>query len=265
LEGRFFAEQDNRDVARVAIVDEKLARRWWPNESPIGKRLQRNARPDPNDPWHTVVGVVGHIKYDGVDRDAGEYLYFCTYQSVQTFWDNVALVARSDGDPMRLVGGITEAVAGIDPEVKTGNVRTLRTIVQGQSFMRRFITSVLGMFAVTALALSVLGIYGVMAYSMSQRTHEIGIRMALGAQVGNILRLALTHGVKLTLIGIGLGLLGALVLTRLVDSFLFGVTARDPITFLGVTGLLVGAALLACYLPARRAARINPMEALRYE
>jgi len=265
LSGRYFTEHDHRDGALVAIIDEKLARRWWPNESPIGKRIQRNRQPDPNDPWYAVVGVVGHIKYDGVDRDAGEYLYFSAYQSVQTMWNSITLVVRSIGDPMRLASGIKQAVTTLDPEVSVGNIRTLQKEVAGQSFMRRLVTTVLGLFAVTALLLAILGIYGVMAYSMSRRTHEIGIRMALGAHVGDILRLVLTHCIKLTFIGIGLGLLGTLVLSRLVDSFLFGVTARDPITFLAVTGILTGAASLAAWIPARRAVKIDPMEALRYE
>jgi putative ABC transport system permease protein len=265
LSGRYFTEQDHRDAALVAIIDEKLARRWWPDESPIGKRIQRNRQPDSNDPWYEVVGVVGHIKYDGVDRDAGEYLYFSAYQSVQTMWNSISLIVRSDGDPMPLVGGIKQAITSVDREVSTGNIRTLQAIVGEQSYMRRLITTVLSIFAVTALLLSALGIYGVMAYSMSQRTHEIGIRMALGGRVGDILRLVLTHGTKLTFIGIGLGLVGTLALSRLVEGFLFGVTARDPTTFLAVTGIVTGTALLACYLPARRAAKIDPMEALRYE
>ncbi|MGD2093378.1 MAG: ABC transporter permease [Phycisphaerales bacterium] len=265
LEGRFFTEHDQRDAALVAIIDEKLARRWWPNESPIGKRIQRNGRPDPNDSWYEVVGVVGHIKYDGVDREAGEYLYFSAYQSVQTFWDSMTLVVRSDGDPMRLAGGIGQAIAAVDQEVTTGNIRTLQTIVGEQSFMRRLITTVLGLFAITALVLSALGIYGVMAYSMSQRTHEIGIRVALGASEGNIIRMTLRQGIKLVLVGVSLGLIGALVLTRLLTGFLFGVSSRDPITLFTVIGVLVIIALLACYVPARRAAKTNPMEALRYE
>jgi len=249
----------------VAIIDEKLARKWWPDESPIGKRIQRNSRPDPNDPWYEVVGMVGHIKYDGVDHDAGEYLYFSAYQSVQTFWNSMTLVVRSDGDPMRLVGGIKQAIAAVDREVSTGNIRTLQTIVGEQSYMRRLITTVLGLFAITALVLSALGIYGVMAYSMSQRTHEIGIRMALGAGTGNIIHMILRQGVKLVLIGVSLGLIGALVLTRLLVGFLFGVSSKDPITLFTVIGVLATIALLACYIPARRAAKINPMEALRYE
>lgn len=265
LEGRFFTEHDNREAALVAIVDEKMAYKWWPDESPIGKRIQRNGRPDPNDPWYEVVGVVRHIKYDGVDKDAGEYLYFSAYQSIQTFWNNITLVIRSDGDPMRLVGGIKEAIAAVDPEVSTGDIRLLQTILDDQSFMRRLITIVLGLFATTALALSVLGIYGMMAYSMSQRTHEIGIRMALGADTGNIIYMILYKGIKLILVGIGLGLIGTLVLNRLLTGFLFGVSGKDPITLLTVTGILVTTALMACYIPARNAAKIDPMEALRYE
>jgi putative ABC transport system permease protein len=265
LSGRYFTEHDQRDAARVAIIDEKLARKWWPDESPIGKRIQRNRQPDPNDPWYEVVGMVGHIKYDGVDKDAGEYLYFSAYQSIQTMWNSITLIVRSDGDPMRLVGGIKQAVAAVDHEVTTGNIRTLQTIVGEQSYMRRLITTVLGLFAVTALVLSALGIYGVMAYSMSQRTHEIGIRMALGAGVENIIHMTMYQGIKLVFVSVSLGLIGVLVLTRLLTSFLFGVSNRDPITLFSVIGVLVITALLACYIPARRAAKTDPMEALRYE
>ena len=265
LSGRYFTERDHRDTARVAIIDEKLANRWWPDESPIGKRIQRNRQPDPNDPWYEVVGVVGHIKYDGVDRDAGEYLYFSAYQSVQTFWNSMTLVVRCIGDPMRLANGIKQAVTNLDPEVSTGNIRTLQMEVAGQSFMRRLVTTVLGLFAVTALLLAALGIYGVMAYSVSQRTHEIGILMALGASVSNIVHMTLGQGIKLILIGVSIGIISALILHRLLSGFLFGVTGRDPLTLCTVTAGLVVIALLACYFPARRAAKIDPMEALRYE
>jgi putative ABC transport system permease protein len=265
LEGRFFTELDNRDAAKVAIIDEKMARKWWPNESPIGKRIQRNRRPDPDDPWYEIIGVVGHIKYDGVDKEAGDYLYFCAYQSIQTFWDNITLLVRSDGDPMRLVAGIEQTITAVDREVSTGNIRTLQTIVDEQSYMRRLITTVLSSFAVTALLLSALGIYGVMAYSMSQRTHEIGIRIAMGACVADIMRMVLSQGAKLVLIGIIIGLGGSLVLTRLISGFLFGVSTYDPVTFLLVVIVLASAALLACCLPARRAAKVDPMQALRYE
>jgi putative ABC transport system permease protein len=265
IQGRFFNEHDNRDAARVAIVDEKLANRWWPDENPIGKRIQRNRQPDSDDPWYEVVGVVGHIKYDGVDRDAGEYLYFSAYQSIQTYWNSMTLIVRSDGDPMHLTNSVKQAIAAADREVSASNIRTLKMEVAGQSFMRRLVTIVLGLFAVTALLLASLGIYGVMAYSMSQRTHEIGTRMALGASAGNIIYMTLRQGIKLVLVGVSLGLIGALVLNRLLTSFLFGVSDKDPITLFTVTCVLVTVALLACFIPARRAARIDPMEALRYE
>ena len=265
LLGRYFTEHDHRDAAQVAIIDEKLARRWWSDENPIGKRIQRNRQPDPNDSWYEIVGVVGHIKYDGVDRDAGEYLYFSAYQSVQTMWNSMMLVVRSNADPMGLVSGIKQAINAADREVPAGNIRTLKMEIAGQSFMRRLVTTVLGLFAVTALLLAALGIYGVMAYSMSQRTHEIGIRVALGASANNIVHMILSQGMKLILIGVSMGIIGALALHRLLSGFLFGVTGRDPLTICTVTGGLVVIALLACYLPARRAAKIDPMEALRYE
>jgi putative ABC transport system permease protein len=166
---------------------------------------------------------------------------------------------------MLLANGVKQAITAADREVSAGNIRTLQMEVAGQSFMRRLVTTVLGLFAVTALLLAVLGIYGVMAYSMSQRTSEIGIRIAMGARVGDIVHMVLRQGAKLAFIGIGIGLAGSLVLSRLVHSFLFGVTAYDPITFLLVVAVLMSAALLACYTPARRAAKVDPMEALRYE
>jgi len=166
---------------------------------------------------------------------------------------------------MRLASGIKQAVTTLDSEGSASNIRTLKMIVGEQSYMRRLITTVLGLFAFTALMLAALGIYGVIAYSMSQRTNEIGIRMALGASASNITHMTLRQGIKLVLVGVTLGLIGALVLNRLLTSFLFGVSGRDPITLLTVTGVLVTIALLACYIPARHAAKIDPMEALRYE
>ncbi len=262
LAGRTFTEHDIEGSHAVVIVDEKFANRWWPDENPIGKRLQRGASPDPNGTWHEVVGLVSHIKHYGVDRNSRESLFLSAYQES---FNGVTLIVRTQGDPMQLVNPIRQAVLQLDPDLPVSDIQTLKAIVAEQSVIRRLTTKVMGLFSITALLLSVLGIYGVIAYSVSRRTNEIGIRMAMGACVGDILRLVLSHGGKLILIGTGIGLVGSFAVTRLMSSFLFEVTARDPITFLSVTLVLAIATLLACYIPARRATRINPMDALRYE
>jgi predicted permease len=263
LGGRFFTEHDTSDASPVVIVDEKFAQRWWPNENPVGKRLQTfNLSPDSNTPWSEVVGVVRHVKHRGVDRFSRGSIYLCMYQEVS---DDMTLVVRTQGDPLRLVAPIRHAISQIDSDVPVYNVRTLQAINTGRAFMRRMTTTILGIFALTALLLAALGIYGVMAYSVSRRTNEIGVRIALGACMADIVRMVLHQGAKLALIGVGIGLAGSLVVSRLISSFLFGVKAYDPITLLLVVAVLTSAALMACYLPARRAAKIDPMEALRYE
>jgi len=262
LEGRFFTEHDLKDTQPVVIVDEKFARQWWPDESPIGKRLQQSASPDTNGTWYEVVGLVSHVKHYGVDRDSREALYLPAYQGA---FNGVTLVVRTQTEPMQLVNPIRKAVSQLDPEIPVSNIQTLQAIVAERSLIRRLTTKVLGLFALSALLLSALGIYGVIAYSVSKRTNEIGIRMAMGASIIDILRLVLAHGGKLILIGTGIGLVGAFAITRLMSSFLFEVTARDPITFLLVILVLAGTTFLACYIPARRAAKLDPMEALRYE
>jgi len=263
LSGRFFNEHDTRDASPVVIVDEKFADKWWPSENPVGKRLQiHRISPDPNAPWSEVVGVVRHVKHYGVDNVSRESIYLCMYQDIE---DSMTIVIRAQGNPLNLVPPIRHVISQIGPEVPMDNVQTLRAISLERSFMRRLTTTVLGVFALTALFLAALGIYGVMTYSVSRRTNEIGVRIALGACMTDIVRMVLHQGAKLALIGIGIGLAGSVVLGRLLSSFLFGVTAYDPITFLLVIVVLTSAALLACYLPARRAARIDPMVALRYE
>lgn len=263
LQGRVFTEQDVRESQPVVVVDERFAQKWWPGQTAIGKRLQLDhTRPDPSRPWAEVVGVVRHVKHYGVDRDSRESLYL---SANQTALSGMTLVVRSQVDPMQLVSPVRKAVWQLDPDLPISGVQTLQAIVDQQSFMRRLTTRVLGCFALTALLLSVLGLYGVCAYLVSQRTNEIGVRMALGACRGDILQLVLAQGVKLIVVGTGIGLFGALLVTRMMTGFLFQVTAWDPLTFLGVTVVLAGATLLACWVPAMRATRVNPMEALRYE
>jgi putative ABC transport system permease protein len=263
LEGRFFTEHDSRDAPSVVVIDEKFARKWWPDESPVGKRIQlHETGPDTNTSWSEVVGVVRHVKHYGVDNFSRESIYLCMYQRVS---DYMRLVVRTQGDPLRLVTPIRNIVSQLDSNIPIYNVQTLQAISTERSFIRRLTTTVLVVFALTALLLAALGIYGVMAYSVSQRTNEIGVRIALGACMTDIIRMVLHQGARLALIGVGIGLVGSLVMSQLIGSFLFGVKAYDPVTFIFVVAVLTFAALVACFLPARRAAKIDPMEALRYE
>ncbi len=262
LAGRRFTQRDTEDASPVAIVDESFVQRCWPNEDPLGKRLQFGTRPDPNGTWYSVIGVVSHVKPYGIDQISRESVYLSAYQKS---FDYPTLVVRTEGDPMQVLGPIRRAIAKIDPDLAPSDIRTLQAIADEQSFVRRFITTILGIFAGTALLLSALGIYGVTAYAVSQRTQEFGIRMALGACWGDIVGLVLGRSGRLIFVGITLGLLASLSLSGLIRGLLFDVTAWDPVTFVAVTLLLATVVLLACLIPARRAAKIDPMEALRYE
>jgi putative ABC transport system permease protein len=262
LEGRDFAEADAGDATKVVIIDEGLAREYWPRESPLGKRV-RFGPPEANEPWHVIVGVVREVKHESLNLTQRKSVYL---PHAQVSIGSMALAVRTrGGNPESLAAAVRAQVRELDPNQPVTAVRTMSEIVSRSVWQSRLYTILFGVFAAVALLLASVGIYGVMSYAVTQRTHEIGIRMALGAQRADVLRLIIGQGMWLALLGVCVGVLASLGLTRLMQSLLFGVGATDPVTFAGVAALLSAAALLACYLPARRATKVDPMIALRYE
>jgi len=257
--GRFFNEQDDMTKPRVVLVDEFMAEQLWPGQDPIGKRIHI-VELKSDDPWQTVVGVVGRVKQDSLDSEPRMAFYLPQTQ-FPTRAMTVAL--RAGSDPVGLVGAVKSELRSLDADLPMYYVRTMRQRVGESLARRRFSMLLLGVFASVALALATIGIYGVMAYLVSQGTREIGIRMALGATQRDILGLVVRQGMTLALSGVTIGLMAALLLTRLIRSLLFGVQATDPLTFVGISALLALIALLASYIPAQRAARIDPMVSLR--
>jgi len=258
LQGRTFTDHDNADGPRAAIVDVTLARRFFPNQDPVGKHLQFA---EVSRPWE-IVGVVGAVHDTGFDQQPRPTIYF---PYLQTGDQTMSLVVRTDSQSGAILPSIKGAIRAVDKDQPVFNVRTMDEILSGVVSAQRLAFILLGIFAFLALALAAIGIYGVTSYSVSQRTHEIGIRMALGARESDVLRLVVAHGLALSCVGVGLGVAGALVLTRFLASMLYGIRPTDPLTYLGVSLLLGGVAILASYIPARRAAKVDPMEALRYE
>jgi putative ABC transport system permease protein len=260
LAGRYFTELDTKGAPDVVIVDELLARRYFAGENPIGRRISFGGGRQ----WRQIVGIVGHVKHDGLDEVQGDLQYYYpTFQGDQETGTNV--VVRSRVNPLALVPAVEDAIQKIDKDQPIFRVTTMMQNMRDITAQRGFLVLLLSIFAGTALALAAIGLYGVIAYSVSRRTHEIGIRMALGAQASDVLRLIIGQGLKLILIGVALGLAGALALTKMLAEFLFDVSPRDPITFAVIPLLLMGVALLASYLPARRATKVDPMVALRHE
>jgi predicted permease len=259
LQGRDFTEQDDENALPVAIVNETFARRFWPGENPIGKRFMQGAT---DSPMVQVVGVVQDGKYAGLSE--GPQPYVCR-PMLQAYTGSTTVVVRSATNPANLLAIIRDEVRQIDPRMPISRAQPLTQKMSVPLLPARLAAWLLGSFGLLALALAAIGIYGVMSIAVSRRTHEIGVRMALGAQASDVLRLAIGQGVKLTLIGVAIGLGLALLLTQSLKSLLVGVSATDPLTFASVAVLLLGVALLACYLPARRATRISPTEALRNE
>lgn len=261
LQGRFFTEQDTKDSMPVVIVDENLARTYWPQGDLVGKRLKRGGK-DSKAPWMTVIGVVGNIKQYALDSDSRVALYTPFLQSpINTMF----LAARTVVDPASLAAAITREARAMDPNVPIFDVKAMDQRLSDSLARRRFAMLALGLFAGMAMLLAGVGIYGVMSYTVAQRTREIGIRVALGAQTRDVLRLVVRQGMSLAGIGVGIGFVVAIATTRLMAGLLFGITATDPVTFAAIAVLLAIVALLACFLPARRAAKVDPMIALRYE
>jgi putative ABC transport system permease protein len=261
VKGRYFTEGDTATAPGVAIVDEELARKFWPNEDPVGKRISFEG-PDDKPRWREIVGVVGHVKNRGLDGESRPQFYFPHQQLPQ---GSMYLVVQSAGDPTSLTAAVRGAIQKVDKDLPVFRVTTMERMVEDSLAQRRFSMLLLGIFASVALVLAVVGLYGVMSYTVTQRTHEIGIRMALGASTRDILKMVVGHGMLLAVIGVGLGVGASFLLTRAMTSLLFNVSATDPVTFVSISLLLVVVAFLASYLPARRAMRVDPMLALRYE
>src|SRR5262245_28092321 len=265
LKGRHFTEQDRRGGAvGAAIINETLAHRYFPNEDPIGKYVSNvGANQNDGDPqrWE-IVGVVGDVRHNSLTRPAAPELYL-PYQQNSWNWGN--FFVRTTNDPATLTRGFTEAIRSGDKTVAVTNVQPLTRAISDTVAQARFNTLLFALFGATGLLLTLTGIYGVISYTVSQQTQEIGVRMALGAQARDVLKLVIGQGLVLTLIGAGMGLLGALGLTQLMQALLFSVSATDPLVFAAVSAALIAVALAACYVPARRATKVDPMVALRNE
>ncbi|MHB8542149.1 MAG: ABC transporter permease [Candidatus Acidiferrales bacterium] len=269
LEGREFTPEDREKTQLVAMVSPEAAKEFWPGQDPIGKRITGAA----SSGWMTVVGVVGNVNDSDLSEKPKPHVYI-PYLQVPDKWteDNIGgelrsmnIVVRTASDPASVTSAVTGEIHSLDPDLAIAKIRTMDQVIGSSVAAPKFNAFLLGIFAMVALFLAAIGIYGVLAYAVTQQTHEIGIRLALGAQQKDVLRLVLGQGAKLALIGVGIGIVAALFLTRLMATLLFGVSATDPLTFVAVALILFGVALLACYIPARRAMRTDPMVALRYE
>ncbi len=260
VKGRGFTEQDKAGAPPVVVVNETLARKHWPGEDPIGKRIRFYGPPE-RAHWMQIVGVIQDVKHDLTIPVEPEYYL----PHAQDSWNSMVVVARTTVEPGSLAAALRQQVWSIDKDQPVFDVRTMQEVRSSSVAMYSFSSVMLGIFAVVALVLAAIGIYGVMAFAVSQRTQEIGIRMALGARARDVLKLVVRHGMKLALLGIVIGLAGSWALTRFMAKLLFGVQATDLLTFSVVSICLLVAAFVACYVPARRATKVDPLEALRYE
>ena len=261
IRGRYFEERDTAESLPVAIIDQSLAQKYWPKEDPVGKRISFEG-PANNRLWREVIGIVGHVKHTDLEGESRAQYYMPHQQRPQ---GGMAIVIRTPSDPNLLAGSVRGVVKAADSELPIFRVRTMEQFVADSMTQRKFALLLICVFACLALLLSAIGLYGVMAYSVTQRTHELGLRMALGAQASDVLKLVVKQGMLLAVVGLALGVVGAIFLSRLMKTMLFNVSATDPLVFVGIALTLAAVALLACFIPARRATKVDPMVALRYE
>ncbi len=260
LMGRDFTERDITEAdAKVVIINETMARRFWPNENPLGRRIIINR---PETPPDEIIGVVSDVKNSDFETEIMPTVYWPHHSWPSPFG---AVLVRTTGDPMSLNAAVTREISSLDPEQAIADVRTMEQVLWSSVARPRFNTLLLTVLAAVALVVAAMGIYGVISYTVTQRTHEFGIRIALGAQTRDVLKLVVKHGMMLTLIGVGVGLAASYALTRVLSGLLYGVKPTDPATFIGITILLFAVALLACFVPARRATKLDPVETLRSE
>jgi putative ABC transport system permease protein len=260
LQGREFDDRDTGGKPDVVIVNQKMAQRYWPDGDAIGKRIKIG--PPENEPWVTIVGVVGNVNHTGLDAEPD----FASYEPhAKRPWSEMTVLVRTIGDPLSLAGSVQQELKNAEKDILIEDVVTMNRRLDLSVAPQRLNVVLLGTFAFIALVLATAGIYGVMAHTVAQRTPEIGLRMALGAQLSDVMKMVLRSGMWLALLGLAIGLVGAFFLTRLMSKLLFGVTPTDAVTFASVAGILFVVALLACYVPARRATKVDPTVALRYE
>ena len=261
VRGREFNDGDTLDTTRGVVIGEKTAKHYWPNQDPIGKRLKPGGTNDNETPWRTVIGVVKDVRQNDFIAEPKMQMYF-SYQQVGQLVAN-ALIVRTSVDPLSLATPVRNAIWSVDKDQPVANIDSMENIVAGAVARQRFSMLLLAIFAGLALVLAAVGIYGVMSYTVAQQTREIGIRMALGAKRRDVLKMTVKQALKLVGLGLVIGLSSAFMLTRVMSSLLFGISATDPITFVSISLVLTGVAMLASYIPALRATKVDPMVALR--